>query len=366
MKIECFEIHHIRLPFESGGPFGWGRNEWRALDLVLLRVEAEGGLVGWGEAWGFSDADAARDALEHVVGPSIVGLDASDIGGVSRVLQSTHGASVMSSPVMQAISAVDIALWDIAGKAAGLPLYRLFGNERRMTIPFYASLFCYEDPDLVGERAAAAKAEGFQHIKLHETGEAEICSARNAVGSETKLMFDLSGAWEPNEASEKAARFAAYDPLWFEEPLSAMDDFEALAQLRADTRIAIAAGENAAGTLEFARMMSAGAVDFVQPNPTKAGGITVFREVVVRANGLDIVVIPHSPMLGPGLLASIHLSAGLGDDSIAEWLYYKEIDADLYGYTFVPKQGSIEVPQGSGLGIDPDINVLREFSVKTP
>ena len=126
MKIELFETHHIRLPFQSGGPFGWGRTEWRALDLVLLRVEVEGGLVGWGEAWGFTDAGAARDALEHVVGPAIVGLDASDIEGISHVLQSEHGAPGLGSPAMHAISAVDIALWDIAGKAAGVPLYRLF------------------------------------------------------------------------------------------------------------------------------------------------------------------------------------------------------------------------------------------------
>ena len=366
MKIEHFETHYIRLPFQSGGPFGWGRIEWRALDLVLLRVEAEGGLVGWGEAWGYSDAGAAHDALEHVVGPSIVGLDASDIEGVSRVLQGRHGAQGVNDAAMQAISAVDIALWDIAGKAAGVPLYRLLGGARRITIPFYASFFRYQDPEIVAERAGAAKADGFQHIKLHETGEAEICAARNAVGAETKLMLDISAAWEPREAREKIARFRAYDPLWFEEPLSSKDDFEALAQLRADTGIAIAAGENAAGTLEFTRMIKAGAVDYVQPNPTKAGGITVFREVVTIANSAGVVVIPHSPIFGPGLLASLHLSAGLSDDSIAEWLYYKEIDADLYGNAVVPEQGSIEVPQGPGLGLDPDTNVLREFSAKAP
>jgi D-galactarolactone cycloisomerase len=366
MKIEHFQTHHIRLPFQSGGPFGWGRVEWRAFDLVLLRVEVEGGLVGWGEAWGFTDAGAARDALEHVVGPSIVGLDARDIEGISHVLQSKHGAPGLSSPAMNAISAVDIALWDIAGKAAGVPLYRLFGGARRMTIPFYASFFRYENPEIVAERAGAAKAEGFHHIKLHETCEAEIRAARNAVGPETKLMFDISAAWEPHAAREKIEQIRAYDPLWFEEPLSPQDDFDALAQLRADTGIAIAAGENAAGAMEFKKMMKAGAVDYVQPNPTKAGGITVFREVVALANDLDVVVIPHSPIFGPGLLASLHLSAGLGDDSIAEWLYYKEIDADVYGYAVVPEQGTIEVPQGPGLGLDPDTDVLRDFSVEAP
>ncbi len=106
------------------------------------------------------------------------------------MLQSRHGVPSLSSSATHAISTVDIALWDLAGKAAGVLLYRLFGGARRITIPFYASLFRYEDPEMVAERVGAAKAEGFHHIKLHETGEADIRAARSAAGPETKLMFD--------------------------------------------------------------------------------------------------------------------------------------------------------------------------------
>ena len=115
-------------------------------------------------------------------------------------------------------SAVDIALWDFAGKAAGVLLYRIFGGARRMTIPFYASFFRYADPEIVAERAGAAKAEGFHRIKLHETGETDIRADRNAVGPETKLMFDsnflkLQTAGSINSDSETVTVLAAKEAL---------------------------------------------------------------------------------------------------------------------------------------------------------
>ena len=113
----------------------------------------------------------------------------SDLEGISHLLQSKHRAPGLSGLAMHAIRAVDIVLRDIAGKSAGGPLYRLFGGARRMTIPLCASFFGHEDPETVAERAGAAKAEGFDHIKLRETDEADIPAARNAVGPETKMML---------------------------------------------------------------------------------------------------------------------------------------------------------------------------------
>jgi len=114
----------------------------------------------------------------------------SDIAGISHLLQSKHRAPGLSGPAMHAISAVDIVLWDIAGKTAGGPLYCPFGGARRMTIPLYASFFRYEDPEIVAERAGPAKTEGFDHIKLDESDEADTAAVRNAVGPATKPMLD--------------------------------------------------------------------------------------------------------------------------------------------------------------------------------
>jgi D-galactarolactone cycloisomerase len=321
MKIENFETYHIGFPFETGGPYSWGKEVWECLGAVLLKVNTDEAIDGWGEAWGLTDAKAANDVLRNTVGPSIVGLEVGNITDITHMLLEKYTKPGFSSAAMQAISAVDIALWDIVGKAAGVPLHELFGDAGRQSIPFYASLFRYENPEIVSERAAAAKAEGYTHIKLHEDGEEEISAARNTLGPDFKLMIDVNGAWEGEEVIQKIERFNTYDAYWFEEPISPKNDFESMAQLRSATGASFAAGENAAGTAEFARMIEAGAVNFIQPNVTKAGGITVFREVVELAKQHDIVLIPHSPMFGPGLLASLHLSAGLTDDSISEWLY---------------------------------------------
>lgn len=363
MKIENIETHHIGFPFETGGPYSWGREVWEYLDAVLLKLTTDEGIFGWGEAWGITDARAANDVLTNIVGPSVIGLDATDITGITHMLREKYAEPGFSSAAMQAISAVDIALWDIAGKAAGVPLHSLFGETTRQSIPFYASFFRYEDPEIVSERAATAKAGGFTHIKLHESGENEISAVRNTVGPDFKLSFDVNGAWEGQEAIQKIEQFGAYDAYWFEEPISPKNDFETMAKLRSKTGASFAAGENAAGTAEFARMIETGAVDFVQPNVTKAGGITVFLEVAELAKRNNVVLIPHSPMFGPGLLASLHLSAGLNDESISEWLYYKEIGGDIYNFAFIPERGSIKVPQGPGLGQDPDMDVIREFTV---
>jgi L-alanine-DL-glutamate epimerase-like enolase superfamily enzyme len=200
-------------------------------------------------------------------------------------------------------------------------------------------------------------------IKLHELGEEEIREVRDTVGPEYKVIFDLNGAWGGQEAFERIQRYNAYDPYWYEEPISPTNDFETMAMLRTETRVSFAAGENAAGTAEFARMIEAGAVDYVQTNVTKAGGITVFREIVDLASKANVTMIPHSPMFGPGLLATLQLSACLDDESISEWLYYKEIGGDIYNFAFTPDQGSIEVPRGAGLGSNPDMDVVREFTV---
>jgi L-alanine-DL-glutamate epimerase-like enolase superfamily enzyme len=365
LKIEHFETHHIGFPFQTGGPYSWGRDVWDCLDAVLLRLVTDDGVEGWGEAWGLTDAIAANHSLTNSIGPAIIGQDASNIKGISSMLQEQFSEPGFSTPNMQAISAVDIALWDIAGKIAGVPLHQLFGDSKRKKIPFFASLFCYEDADIVSERAADAKAEGFAMIKLHELGEEEIREVRNTVGPEYKVILDLNGAWEGQEAFNRIQRYKAYDPYWYEEPISPPNDFETMAKLRAETKAALSAGENAAGTVEFARMIEAGAVDYVQTNVTKAGGITVFREVVDLASKGNVIMIPHSPMFGPGLLASLHLSACLDEGSISEWLYYKEIDGDIYNFAFTPDQGSIKVPGGLGLGSDPDMDIVREFTVAT-
>jgi L-alanine-DL-glutamate epimerase-like enolase superfamily enzyme len=364
MKIARVESHLVRLPFDKGGPVSPGEPIGTHLDTVLVRIDTDDGITGWGDAFGYGAAPATKAAVDHMIGPSLVGRDATDIAGLSHALQFENHLWGRYGVTLFAISGVDIALWDIAGKAAGLPLYRLLGGARRKRIPAYASLFHYTDPEVVAERCHAAVAQGFRHVKLHERAEREVRAAREALGEHIALMIDTNCPWTPLQARAMAERFALYDPYWLEEPIFPPEDFDSLAQLQAEIGIPLAAGENACTAFQFQQMIEAGAATFLQPSVTKVGGVTEFRKILALAETQGTAVAPHCPYFGPGLLASLHLLATMPDESLAEHFFYKSMTAHYFGDATKPVDGHIAVPEGPGLGHDPDPDVIREFGVK--
>jgi D-galactarolactone cycloisomerase len=364
MKIVNVETHLVRLPYTTGGSSNWGDMDWSTLDYVLVRIDTEDGITGWGDGFGYGAARATKAAIDHIVGPLIVGRDARDIRGISRDLQVQNHIWGRYGVTMFAISGIDIALWDIAGKAAGLPLHRLLGGARRDRIPAYASLFKYNDPDLVGERVGDAIGEGFQFIKLHETRVPEVAAARNAAGPGVPLMVDTNCPWTPHQALEMALAFEPYDLFWLEEPIFPPEDFESLSRLQVEAGIPLAAGENACTAFEFQKMIAAEAVTYYQPSVTKVGGISEFTKILALAEAQGATVMPHAPYFGPGLLASLHLLSTMPDESWAEFFYYKTLEASLYGDAARHVNGEMLVPQGPGLGMDPDPDVIREYEAK--
>ncbi|HZD25166.1 MAG TPA: mandelate racemase/muconate lactonizing enzyme family protein [Alphaproteobacteria bacterium] len=365
MKIADIRSHLVRLPYTTGSSGQWGdMMKWTTFDYVLLRVETEDGIVGWGDAFGYGAAMATKAAVDHIVAPGAIGMDARDIKGISHTLQQRHHLWGRHGVTLFAIGGLDIALWDIAGKAAGLPLHRLLGGPRRLEIPAYASLFKYQDPELVAERTRAALADGFGLIKLHETGEAEVAAAREAAGDDVPIMIDTNCPWTPHQAREMALRFKAYDPYWLEEPIFPPEDYASLARLQAETGVPLAAGENACGAVEFQKMVEADAVSFLQPSVTKVGGVSEFLKIIALAEAQGATVMPHCPYFGPGLLASLHLLSLLPDEALAEFFYYQTLEASLYGDAIRPVNGVMRVPTGPGLGLDPDPDVIRDYAAK--
>jgi L-alanine-DL-glutamate epimerase-like enolase superfamily enzyme len=175
-----------------------------------------------------------------------------------------HGLTIV------ALSGLDIALWDLAGKAAGLPLCRLLGGESGGALSVYASLFKYQDPERVAERTLAALAAGFGAVKLHETGVPEVAAARQAAGQSVPIMVDTNCPWTPVEAHRMALALKPYDLHWLEEPIFPPEDYQALAELQASTGIPLAAGENASTAFQFRDMFEAGAVTYARPTPSPA------------------------------------------------------------------------------------------------
>jgi L-alanine-DL-glutamate epimerase-like enolase superfamily enzyme len=360
MKIENVQTHLVRLPFSSGGPAA-GPTAWSTLDYVLVRIDTDDGLTGWGDGFGYRVPEATRAVLDHTLGPRLVGRDARDVSGINHALQVENHLWGRYGITLFAISAIDIALWDLAGKAAGLPLHRLLGGPRRLSVPCYASLFRYGDPALVAEHARRALADGFRHVKLHEIGETEVHTARQVLCGDAQLMVDTNCPWNPRDAARMAERFAAYDLYWLEEPVFPPEDFRSLAEIQATTGVRLAAGENLCTAFQFQAMFEAGAVTYAQPSVTKVGGVTEMSKIVALAEAHGIAVVPHCPYFGPGLLASLHVLATLPDEALGEFFYYETLEASLYGDAIVPVDGALRVPQGPGLGLDPDPDVIREY-----
>ncbi len=364
MKIATVEAIPLDIPFTHGGkPFGWGGQAWTRLSILLVRVETESGLVGYGEAFSYSCRRAVQAALEDMIAPLAVGSDAGDIGALNqRVqrelhLQGRHGLTIF------ALSGLDIALWDIAGKAAGLPLHRLFGAAGGKAIPGYASLYRYRDPELVAERCQAATGQGYRWIKLHEIAAQEVAAARRILGDEVPIMVDTNCPWTPAEARRHAFAFKPYDIHWLEEPIFPPEDFASLARLQADTGIPMAAGENACTSFDFQKMFAAGAVTYAQPSVTKVGGISEFLNVAALARAHGVEIVPHSPYFGPGFLASLQLAAALPQGALLERLYV-DLEASIYGDVIDAVDGCFRVPDGPGLGVEPDADVIESYRIR--
>ncbi|MDP3163415.1 MAG: mandelate racemase/muconate lactonizing enzyme family protein [Reyranella sp.] len=362
MKIAHIDSHSVKVPYTFGGSHkGDGLRTWTTNNILLVRVETDTGLVGWGEAFCYGCTDAVKVALHSMVAPLAIGQDARNIAGLSYDLQQKMHLFGRYGATIFALSGLDIALWDIAGKAANMPLHQLLGGARRDGLPAYASLLKYRDPEKVAARTAQAVAEGYRHIKLHETEEAEVKAAREAAGESVEIMVDTNCPWTPEQARLMTLKLRPYNLFWLEEPIFPPEDFTAIAKLRAGTGVAMAAGENLCTSFQFREMLSAGAVDYAQPSVTKVGGITEFLKVAVLCDAAGVTLMPHSPYFGPGFLATLHLLAARGTPGGMIERYHMDLEASLYGDLILPRNGSFAVPTGPGLGCDPDPGVLKTY-----
>jgi D-galactarolactone cycloisomerase len=325
----------------------------KTMDTLLVKVETNQGIHGWGEGFGFTLVDTTRDAIDRLLAPACVGQDARDIGAIHRMLQKRFHNFGRNGPVTFGISAIDIALWDIAGKVAGKPLHALLGDAARDKVRAYASLLRYGNPEDVARNAAEAVRRGYRDIKLHEIDLGCIRAARGATPADIPLMLDINCAWdEEADAVDFCEAVKNLGVAWVEEPTWPPEDHAAMARVRAASPCAIAAGENAANPEDFCRMIEAGAASILQPSVTKVGGMTSMLEVAELARGAGLRLVPHCPYFGPGLLASLHFLAA---QAVAEPLeiYFADLEKPPFGPHWAPQEGEIALPQGPGLGLEP-------------
>jgi L-alanine-DL-glutamate epimerase-like enolase superfamily enzyme len=362
MTIRSVTPIALDLPFEVGGPKSQFAGRPRQMAMLLVRVETDDGIVGWGDAFGYAVWPVTRTAIQTLIAPMAVGRNEDDIDALMNDLQRKLHIVGRTGPVVYAMSGLDIALWDIAGKKAGKPLSTLLGGSSRTHVSAYASLVRYDNTELVARNAKAAVARGFKAIKLHETSVAHVKTAREAVGPDIKLMMDTNCPWTVDEAIAIAEQVREYNLLWMEEPVFPPEDFAGLARVRRAGGVAIAAGENAMSLSDFRAMFDAHAVDFAQPSVTKIGGISEMMRIARLAQERGITLVPHSPYFGPGLLATIHMATAFERETMIEYSFV-ELGASPLGDAIEVIDGRLKVPTGPGLGCDPDAEIIARYKV---
>ena len=364
MIISKIETFPLSIPFKSGNQAAaspWGDKDLPAADYLLVKVTTDQGLEGWGETFGFRAVSSAKLAIDELISPMCIGRDATQVGPLMLEVQKKLHLFGRTGPIFYGISAIDIALWDIAGKAAGVPVWRLLGGSGLADLTCYASLIRYSDPLFVRANVRRAIDSGFSNLKLHEIDLKVIRAAREEAGSDIDVMLDVNSPWTLIEARRRAQELQELGLKWLEEPVWPPENYDGLAQLREACGIPIAAGENSCTLMDFERLLAAEAVDFVQPSVAKMGGITELLKVFPIAAVRNITVMPHCFYDGPGLLAAIHATAALGTpESMIEWRYF-DLEAQLYGGALRQLDGRVSVPQRPGLGLDPDPNVIRDY-----
>lgn len=363
MKITHIEPIRVTIPFEDGGTGeGLMPERWDRFELVLVRIDTDAGLTGWGDCFAYFCAESVEAYLRRAVIPMLIGADATDPAAISLRLQKglalfgRYGVSIF------ALSGVDIALWDLKGKAAGKPLSALVADAPATSVPAYASLVRYGDAGTAVRFTAQARDEGYRHIKLHEITREEI-GACDRVRGDAALMVDVNCAWDLDEARDMARWLHERGAFWLEEPTFPPEDNGLFAALHeAVPGLALSGGENLCTAWQFEPLIASGAVTYPQPSVTKVGGVSEFVKVMARAREAGLTVMPHSPYFGPGYLASLHLCAACGGDSLFEYLYVTP-EAMLFSPMPLPEGGRVAVPQGPGLGLDPEPEVIERYRV---
>ena len=363
MKINAVESILLTVPYRtSGGLQSIAGRPSRGLNILAVKLETDEGITGWGEAFGHGVCPATKTAFDTLVSPMLVGRDPANIDALMHHLQQTLHLFGRSGAVMYALSGVDIALWDIAGKAAGKPLYQMLGGTDR-ALPAYASLLRCSGPEAVAQSCREALAHGYTQIKLHEITVPAVQAAREVVPDHL-LTMDTNCPWSVDEALAMVEALRPFRLHWLEEPVWPPEDHVGLAKVRAAGAVT-AAGENAAGLEDFRHLFEVGALDVAQPSVTKIGGVSAMLRIMALAQQYGVRVVPHCPYFGPGFMASLHLTTMLRADTPVERLFV-DLEASPFGDWVDIKGGAMAVPQGPGLGADPDPALIARYRTHAP
>jgi L-alanine-DL-glutamate epimerase-like enolase superfamily enzyme len=368
------KITDIRLTALVGGTVegGWA-NELKPEDDLntIVEVLTDEELVGIGSAY---TSKALVDAAVRLIKPLLIGERADEPARVSEKLRQSFFWQGRGGAVEHAISGIDIALWDLLGKICNQPVSRLLGGNYRDRIKPYGSLL-FDEPAILRDKLQQAVARGFKAIKMgwrpfgrrdRKTDELLVKTARDAVGPQVELMVDAGGSeqfWPHGYkwALETAKMLAGYDVVWFEEALPP-DDIDGYVELRRHSPVPISTGEVLTRRQSFWPFLQRHAVDIIQPDCTKCGGLIEAWRIGWMAYEHNILLVPHGWNTAIGLAADLHLTAALPVARYVEYLtpspYLEEIITQPFR---VDAEGYLHVPDGPGLGITLNPDGLKKY-----
>lgn len=345
-------------------------------DTLLVRVHTDDGLIGLGEA--DTSPEIARAVITAPVSHLIArGLQEVLIGKdpfeVNRLWHDMYHASIYygrQGVALQAMSAVDIALWDIIGQAAGRPVWQMLGGRFRERVRVYASLLMPDRPEDIASLVSPLLKHGFTAVKFGwgPLGRSEgldvelIAAAREAIGPDRLLLIDAGWAYNVKSAVRICRLWEPYDIYWLEEPLPP-DDISGYARLSDLVGVRIATGEEESGVRAFRRLIEQGHVDIIQPDIARAGGLTECRRIGELAEETNVQLVPHAFKTGILQAASLHLAATLPHGDLCELtVHHGPLARTLTNEDFLERiepDGTVAIPSTPGLGV-----VLNEETVE--
>jgi len=305
----------------------------------------------------------------NVLKPLLIGMDPTEIDAIwdKAYVRGGHKEFGTRGIGVVALSGVDIALWDILGKVRGVPLYQLLGGKCRDKVPVYATALYPEESSRVAKRARGFAEQGFHGVKIKVGFDLDqdtriVRAVREELGKDFVIMTDANQGYTLDVALKAADAFAECGAYWLEEPLF-VEDIEGHATLREKGKTPIAVGENLHMCYAFENFIARGAVDFIQPDVARAGGITEIRKITAVAAKHKVPVSFHTWGDGVALAASVHLAAALQDCIVMELDYtYNPLREELLREPFKVLNGYLIPPEKPGLGIELNEEALERFA----
>lgn len=362
MKITDVKAYPLRIPMKANDLPACSPN---SMTPVIVRVYTDEGINGVGEAYGFSCASITCKAVEAGLKPVLIGTNPMQIQKLWEELYRSTFYYGRMGIMLGAISGVEMALWDIVGKAKNLSVCQMLGGNSHEKLPAYASLLRYSDPKSVARACETVKQKGYTAIKLHERDVEAVAAARKAVGEGYKLMLDVTCPWDMVSAIEMGKKFEQFNLWWYEEPVWPADDYSALAKVRSRVNIPIAAGENEYTVRGFMNLINKEAVDFLQPSVFKLGGILQEKKVFTIAETFGVEVGPHCWSWGPALAATLQVSFSEPTCKMVETSADTPED-HILTEPLVPEHGFWKAPEKPGLGIELNEEVVAKYELADP